>query len=525
MKILVADPLSPQGLEILEKEKIFEIINKSGMSPEELYETIKDCEGLIVRSGTTVTKEVLAAAKKLKVIGRAGVGVDNVDVPEATKRGVVVMNTPGGNTISTAEQTMALLLALARQIPDAVKSLKSGAWDRKKFKGVELNGKTLGIIGMGRIGKEVAKRARAFNMTILASDPFMSNEMAKKFEVELVSNEEIFKRSDFITVHTPLTDETRGLINAKAMSMMKKSVRLINCARGGIIDETDLLEALNNGTVAAAALDVYSKEPPENRALIDHPKTVTTPHLGASTEEAQLNVAIDIAYQIIDALKNGVIKNAVNAPSVDEELIKVIKPYVELAGKIGRFLSYIISGQIESVKILFEGKVAVHDMSLPTSAFLEGLLKKAMAEEVNSINAAHMAHERGIKVEESKSAFVEDFTDAITAILQTDTGTITLRGTFFGIKNEPRIIQVNNYLINAIPNGKLLYVINKDYPGVIGNIGTILGKHGINIADMTVGRHGDVALTLINIDQTATDDVIKELQALDAINEVRSIEL
>ncbi len=525
MKILVSDPLSPQGIEILEKENIFEVINKSGMSTEELCETIKDCEGLIIRSGTTVTKEIIKAAKSLKVIGRAGVGVDNVDVPEATKRGIVVMNTPGGNTISTAEQTMALLLALARHTPQAVQSMKSGAWDRKKYKGVELNGKILGIIGMGRIGKEVAKRARAFNMTILAADPFMSPEMAKKFEVELVSNEEIFEKSDFITVHTPLTDGTRGLINAEAISKMKKGVRLINCARGGIIDEKDLLEALDQDIVAAAALDVYTKEPPESWDLVNHPKVIATPHLGASTEEAQLNVAIDIAHQLVDALKNGVIRNAVNAPSVDEELIKVIKPYVKLAGKIGRFLSHVVTGQIESVKILFEGKAAGHDMSLPTAAFLEGLLKKAMAEEVNSINAAHMAQERGIKVEQSKSDSVEDFTDAITAILQTNKGTLTLRGTFFGIKNEPRIIQVNNYFINAIPDGNLLYVINKDYPGVIGNIGSILGKYGINIADMTVGRHGDVALTLINIDQPAVEDVLKELQALDAINEVRSIEL
>lgn len=525
MKILISDPLSSKGLEILEQANVFEIINKSGMSVDELCDIIKDCDGLIIRSGTTVTKEILDAAKNLKVIGRAGVGVDNVDIKEATKRGVVVMNTPGGNTISTAEQTMALLLALARNTPQAVQSLKAGGWERKKYKGVELNGKILGIIGMGRIGTEVAKRARAFNMTLLASDPFLSPEMAKKYEVELVSNEDIFKKADFITVHTPLTDETRGLINAKAIGMMKKGVRLINCARGGIIDENDLIDGINKGIVAAAALDVYTKEPPDNKALIDHPNIITTPHLGASTEEAQLNVAIDIAHQIVDALKNGVIRNAVNAPSVDEELLKVIKPYVELAGKIGRFLSCIVSGQIESVKIMFEGKAAQHDMSMPTAAFLEGLLKKAMAEEVNSVNAAHMAQERGIKVEESKSGSVEDFADAITATLHTNSGSVTLRGTFFGIKNEPRIIQVNNYLINAIPHGNLLYVINKDYPGVIGNIGSILGKHGINIADMTVGRHGDVALTLINIDQPATDAVIKELQSLDAINEVRSIEL
>ena len=525
MKVLISDPLSEKGMEILTKEKDLEIVSKTGLSEDELCEEIKGYDALVIRSGTTVTKKVIESADNLKVIGRAGVGVDNVDVPEATKRGIVVMNTPGGNTISTAEQTWALILALARNTAQAVQSLKSGAWERKKFKGVELNGKIIGIIGMGRIGKEVAKRARAFNMTVIASDPFLSSEMAKKMEVELGSVEDVIKKSDFITVHTPLTDETRGLIDKKAISMMKKGVRIINCARGGIVDEQALIEGIDSGIVAGAAIDVYPKEPPENKELIAHPKIVTTPHLGASTSEAQENVAVDIAYQVVDALKNGVIKNAINAPSVDEELIKVLGPYIELSKKLGRFLSYIVTGQIEKVKIGFEGKCAAHDMSMPTASFLVGLLKKALAEEVNTVNAFHIAKERGIQVEESKCEAVADFADSIYVEVKTSEKSISLRGTFFGRKYYPRIVKVDKYIINAIPSGCLLYIINKDQPGVIGMMGNILGEHNLNIADMTVGRHGDVALTLINIDQPAGDAVVKSLEKIADIIEVRAIEL
>ncbi len=527
MKILISDQLSNKCLDILEREKIFEVINKPGIPVPELCEIIKDCDALLVRSGTKVTKEILDAAKNLKLIGRAGVGVDNVDVAEATKKGIVVMNTPGGNTISTAEHTFALILSMARMIPQAYLSMKEGKWDRKTFKGVELNGKVLGIIGMGRIGKEVAKRARSFNMSVLANDPFMSHEMAKKYEVELVSMEDIFKKADFITVHTPLTDETRGIIDSKAISMMKKGVRILNCARGGIVDEKALLEGIEKGIVAGAALDVFPSEPPNFPELTTHPKVLATPHLGASTAEAQENVAIDIAYQVVDALKNGIINNAVNAPSVDAELALLIKPYVELAGKIGRFLSYMVSGQIIKAKIRFEGKAANHDMSMPSAAFVEGLLKKAMAEEVNIVNAFHMAKERGIDIEEAKSEAVGNYSDLIRADIVTDDGKISLAGTLFGTRNEPRIVMINNYIINAKPDGALLYVINKDKPGVIGQMGTILGKHGINIADMTVGRREeeDVALTLINLDQPANQEVINELLATDKIVEVRSIEL
>jgi len=527
MKILVSDPLSENGIKILRKEKSFEVINTPGLALDELCKAVADCDALIVRSGTKVTKQVLDAAKKLKLIGRAGVGVDNVDVAEATKKGVVVMNTPGGNTISTAEHTFALLLAMSRNVAQAFQSMKAGKWDRKSFKGVELNGKILGIIGMGRIGKEVAKRARAFNMTVYASDPFMSPEMAKQCEVELVSNEEIFRKADFITVHTPLTDDTRGLIGEKAISMMKKGVRVLNCARGGIVDEQALLDGIEKGIIAAAAIDVYPTEPPANDKLTLHPKILTTPHLGASTAEAQENVAIDIANQIVDALKNNVIRNAVNAPSVDEELLKVIEPYVNLAGKLGRFLSCIVTGQIEKIKILFQGKVARHDMSLPTASFLEGLLKKALAEEVNIVNAAHLAKDRGMVVEEIKTDTVGDFSDLIRADIKTSDGEFTLGGTLFGTHNEPRIVQINQYYINAIPNGSLLYVINKDKPGIIGQIGSALGNHNINIADMTVGRisQGDVAVTLINIDQPAGQELLKELETLDKVVEVKSIEL
>ncbi|RJP59149.1 MAG: phosphoglycerate dehydrogenase [Candidatus Auribacter fodinae] len=527
MKIVVSDPLSQQGIDILKKVDGCEVIDASGLPVEELCEAVKDCDALVIRSGTKVTKQILEAAKKLKLIGRAGVGVDNVDVPEATKRGIVVMNTPDGNTISTAEHTMAMILSVARSIPQAHASMKAGKWDRKSFKGVELSGKVLGIIGMGRIGSEVAKRARAFNMTVLASDPFLSPEMARKMEIEIASFDDIVLKADFITVHTPLTDATRNLINAAAISKMKKGVRIINCARGGIVNEADLVAGIEKGIVAGAALDVYPSEPPTETIATLHPKVVTTPHLGASTTEAQEKVALDIAEQIVDALKNNTIRNSVNAPSVDGELLKVIKPYIELAQRIGLFLSYVITGQIERVKISFEGKCASHDMSMPTAAFMEGLLKKALAEEVNTVNALHIAKARGISVEESKSETVGDFADLIRADVKTSDGDFTLTGTFFGIKNEPRIVQVNQYYINAKPYGSLLYVINKDKPGIIGQIGDTLGRHSINIADMTVGRisQGEVAVTLINIDQPATPDVISELNALEKIVAVRPIEL
>ncbi|MCB1195751.1 phosphoglycerate dehydrogenase [bacterium] len=525
MKILVSDPLSETGMAFLNSQKGFEVVVKTGLSEEALCKEIRGYDALLVRSGTTVTAKVIEAADSLRLIGRAGVGVDNVDVQAATKRGIIVMNTPDGNTISTAEHSFAMLLALSRNIPQAVSSMRKGEWDRKSFKGVELHGKILGVIGMGRIGTEVAKRARAFNMVVYAYDPFLSEEMAKKFGVELAGKEKIFKEADFITVHTPLTDDTRDLINNKSITLMKKGVRIINCARGGIVNENDLLAALESGKIAGAALDVFETEPPSNPALIAHPKLIATPHLGASTTEAQEKVAIDVAKQVVDALHHGIINNAVNAPSADSELLKVLKPYIVLSEKLGKFLSAIASGRMQKINILFGGKAAKNDVSLPSAAFVEGVLKKAFPEQVNIVNAVHLATERGIRVEQAKSDTVRDYADYISASVETNEGTFSVSGTFFSNRNEPRIIDVNGYYINAQPYGTLLYVINKDLPGIIGEMGVLLGKHGINIADMTVGRHrpGDIALTLINLDQPVSDNVLTELRSLEKIIEAKQI--
>lgn len=529
MKVLVSDPLSEQGLKILKDTKNVSVDVKTGLPKEELAKCIGDYDALLIRSGTKVTADVIENAKNLKVIGRAGVGVDNVDIGAASKRGIIVMNTPGGNTISTAEHTMTLMLALARNIAPASASLRNKLWERKKFKGTEVFGKTLGIIGLGRIGTEVAKRALAFGMKVVAYDPFLSAKKAERYDIESVDLNRLFEISDIITVHTPMTNETKGLIGKKAFKKMKKGVRVINCARGGIVDENALYEAVKSGKVAGAALDVYEKEPPTESPLLELDNVLMVPHLGASTVEAQENVAVDIAHQVVDVLKGGPIRNAVNMPSIDIDLLKRLQPYISLGEKLGLLLAQLIPGQLQELRVRYSGGVSEYNVAPITVAVLKGMLGHALQETVNFVNAPIIAKERGIKVIESKSSIVEDFADLIYLTARTTgvKGEFSVAGTLFGHKNDPRVVRINEYHVDAVPEGFILILLNEDKPGIIGNVGTILGRNNINIAGMTLGRNviGGQAVTMLNVDSRVPEEVLKEISKAPNIIDIRMVEL
>jgi D-3-phosphoglycerate dehydrogenase len=522
MKILVSDPISKAGVELLRATPGFQVDEKLNLKEDELCQIIGEYDALVVRSQTKVTKRVLDSAKKLRVIGRAGVGVDNVDVDAATRRGVIVMNTPGGNTISTAEHTFSMMLAMSRNIPQAHASIKSGKWDRKSFTGVEVNGKTLGIIGMGRIGSEVAKRAITFGMKVLAYDPFLSATRARSLQVEVVELDELFKRSDFITVHVPATEQTRNIINKDAIAKMKKGVRLINCARGGIINEADLAEAVKAGKVAAAAVDVYEQEPPVSSPLMALPQVVMTPHLGASTHEAQEMVGTEIAEQIREALSGGTIRNAVNMPSVDAKVLAALQPFLMFGEKLGRFLAQIAPRRIERLNIEFCGKAAELETGPITRAVLKGFLESAEGGEVNYVNAPSIAEQLGIQVSEVKSTELIDYAELINVRALVDGQAASLSGTFYGSVNNPRVVRINDMPVEAVPQGVLFIMSNKDRPGVVGWIGTIMGKAGINIASMSLGRDkvGGQALTVLNLDSAPSADTLaairKDKDILDA---------
>ncbi len=525
-KILVSDPLAEEGIAILEKEKSFKVDVKAKLPPPELKEIIKDYEALIIRSGTKVTSDIISNAHKLKIIGRAGVGLDNVDVNAASQRGIIVMNAPAGNMISTAEHTMSVMLALSRNIPQAYVSMREGKWDRKKFMGTELYNKTLGVIGLGRIGAEVAKRALSFKMKVLGYDPYLSVEKAKKMDVELADLKDLLKRADYITVHTPLTDETKHLLGDDEFKIMKKGVRVINCARGGIIDEKALEEALESGKVAGAALDVYEKEPPSDSPLLKRPNVITTPHLGASTEEAQVNVAIDVAEAVRDAMLNKGIRNAVNVPSIDSETLKNLKPYLNLAEKIGLLQTQLAEGHIHKVKVKYVGDVTGYDITPITMAIVKGLLSPILQETINYMNALLIAKTRGIVVSESKTTEVMDFANAVAVTVETNKGKNLVMGSLF-TKTDPRIIRINNFYVDLVPEGHLIYISNRDLPGVVGEIGTILGENGINIAGMTFGRikPGGDAITVLNIDSEPKKDVVQKLRKAKNVNDVKIMEL
>ena len=518
MKILVTDALSDSGLKILEKEKGFKIDVKTGLSTEELGDIIGLYDALLVRSGTKVTGELIQKAHKLKIIGRAGVGIDNVDVEAATRKGIIVMNTPGGNTISTAEHTMSLILSLVRSVPQANSSLKQGEWARKKFKGVELYGKTLGVIGMGRIGTEVTKRAQAFQMKILAYDPFLSVDIAQKLDVEIVSLDELFERSNIITIHVPITSETKNLINRDALSKMKDGVYIINCARGGLIDEDALADSLTSGKVAGAALDVFEYEPPKDNPLINLSNVVATPHLGSLTKEAQVNVSVDVAKQLVAALKGGRIINSVNTPSFDEEYMKQMNPYMFLGERLGLLLTQIMEGNLNLLKIEYRGEILHLDVTPVTLCILRGILKTVI-EEVNIVNAAYLAKERGIRIIESKTAIDEEFNDVILLEATCGNQVFSVEGAIFGARKEARIVRINGYHVDAVPAGNLLLVTNEDKPGVIGQLSTLLGKNNINIAAMTVGRNipGGKALSVIEIDGDLSEEILEDIAAVDNV--------
>jgi D-3-phosphoglycerate dehydrogenase len=527
MKILISDHLSEEGIKILKEVKEFKVEVRTDLKPDQLKEVIKDYHALVVRSATKVTGEVINAAVKLKVIGRAGVGLDNVDLEAATSKGIIVMNTPAGNTISTAEHTMSMLLALSRNIPLADLSLKSGEWKRSKFMGVELYGKTLGIIGLGRIGAEVSKRAISFGMKIIAYDPFLSREIAKALGIELVELKELFKRSDYISVHAPLTDETRHIISDKELTLMKNGVRLINCARGGIIDEKALLKALEAGKVAGAALDVFEKEPPDlSSPLLKHKNVVATPHLGASTEEAQVNVAIEICQSVRDALLNKGIRNAANFPCLAAEVCQLLAPYINLGEKLGMLASQLFEGRIRELKINYTGEIIKYDLSPLTMAIVKGLFTPILQETVNYINARSLAKERGINILESKSEKEEDFTNLISLEVDVEGKRRKVAGTLF-TNNEPRIVNVDGLYVEAIPQGHMLFLENWDKPGVIGNLGTLMGKNKINIAGMTFGRDkpGGKAVSALNIDSPVSLKIIGEIKKLDNILSVKLVKL
>ena len=521
MKILVADPISDKGVEVLRANPQFTVDVNTGLKEDALLAIVADYEGLVVRSQTKVNAKVIAAAKKLRVVGRAGVGVDNVDVDAATRRGIIVMNTPGGNTISTAEHTFSMMMALARKIPQAHSSMKAGKWDRKSFEGVELYSKTLGIVGMGRIGGEVARRAIAFGMRVLAYDPFLSLSKAKALQVEVVELDEIYTRSDFITVHVPMTDQTRGMINKDAMAKMKKGVRLLNCARGGLIVEADLLEALKSGKVAGAALDVYETEPPKDSPLLSLDNVVFTPHLGASTTEAQESVGTEVAEQIADALSGGTIRNAVNMPSVDAKVLEKLRPVLSFGETMGRLLAQLAPARLDKLSIEFSGKAADWETNPVQRAILKGLLERG--NEVNYVNAPVIAGNLGLRVEEIKSADSEDYAELIT--IRADGHSVA--GTFYGSLNNPRIVRIDDMPVEAVPTGVLFIMRNVDRPGVVGWIGTIMGKHGINIAGMSLGRdkQGGRALTVLNLDSAPSEEVLAEIKADQDILDVKVAKL
>jgi len=514
-KVLVADPISQRGVEELSAGGALEVVVQTGLPEAELVKIIPEFSALVVRSQTKVTATVLDAAQKLKVVGRAGVGVDNVDVDAATRHGVIVMNTPGGNTISTAEHAFSLIVSIARSIPQADASVKSGKWDRKKFEGVELYNKTLGILGMGRIGTELARRAIAFGMRVVAYDPYLSVSRARSLQVELVEElDALLPLADFLTMHMPLTDETRHMLNTRRLGLCRKGVRIVNCARGGLIDEVALGEALKSGQVAAAALDVFEVEPPPaDFALRSLGNIVFTPHLGASTAEAQENVGIEIAQAIRAALLDGEIRNAVNMPSIDAKTAAVVKPYLTLGDKLGRFAAQLAPKRNDRIVITYGGKAVEMPTDAISRAILTGFLKHAGGEEVNCVNVRTMASTLGLNVEEVRSSEQTDFNEWLHIAVFSGETKISVGGTFFGAKNDPRIVRVNSRPVEVTPSGVVLLLENRDRPGIIGHIGTLLGKENINIASMSLSRteQGGRALTLLNLDSLPDADVLARL--------------
>ncbi len=523
MKVLVSDSLSEKGIEILEKGA--EVDVRTGMSPEELKACIGEYDALVVRSQTRVTEEVIRAAENLKIIGRAGVGVDNIDVEAATQRGIIVINAPEGNMISAAEHTIAMMMAMSRNIPQANQSMRAGKWDRKLFMGVEVRGKTLGVVGLGRIGAEVAKRAQGLEMNILAYDPFISEERAADLGVKLTTVKDIVSNADYVTVHTPLTKDTKNLIDREEFEKAKPGVRIINCARGGIINEKALAEAVASGKVAGAAIDVYTSEPPTGSPLLEQDNIIVTPHLGASTKEAQVNVAVDVAEQIINFNQGLPVKNAINMPYVKQEVMKVLQPYLPLAEKIGKLAAQLMEEKYEKIEVSYSGEIAEWDTGPVTVAALKGLLEFAMGSSVNYVNAPVIAKERKIKVVESKSKTTESYSNLIMVNIFNSGKVKTVGGTMVG--TNPRLVQIDEFSIDVLPLGHMIVALHEDHPNIIGPCCIVLGNHDINIAGMQVGRikAGGTAIMVLNVDSEVDEGILNEIRAVKGILNAKMVYL
>lgn len=527
MRVLISDNLAQVGVDIL-KQAGLEVDVKTGLGPDEIKAVIGGYEGLIIRSATKVTADLLESASRLKVVGRAGIGLDNVDIPAASQKGVIVMNAPDGNATTTAELAISMMMSLSRNIPQATASMKSGKWEKKKFMGHELSGKTFGVVGIGRIGSIAANRAQGLKMKTIAYDPHMPREVAEKIGVELVGLDELAARSDYISVHVPLTKETKHLLSTEFFGAMKPSGMLIDCARGGVCDEAALYEALKSGRIAGAALDVFAQEPTtlENCPLLGLDNFICTPHLGASTSEAQENVAVAIAEQVADYLLKGTVTNAVNVPSVSDEVLAQVGPYITLGEMLGNMHMQLARGGVQEVVLEYGGALADLNTSPITVAFLKGLFMPILKEAVNYVNAPIIARDRGIKIVESRTDRTEDFINQLSVKVITDAGENVLVGTVFG-KNEPRLVRLNAFRLEALPSGPMLLVFNNDVPGVIGALGTELGKAQVNISRMTVGQEEESKQNIIFLgtDQLITSELLDRVRALDNISDAQVLDL
>jgi D-3-phosphoglycerate dehydrogenase len=523
MKVIVADSINQKGIDNL--KEVAEVIVDTDISPEELLNTISEYEAIIIRSRTKVTREIIGRADKLKIIARAGVGVDNVDVEAATEKGIMVVNAPESTSITVAEHTMGLMLSAARKIAIADKSVKDGNWDKKRFMGVELRGKTLGVVGMGRIGSQVVKRCKAFEMDVIVYDPYLPKEVAKQMGVKLAEIEKVFKEADFITIHVPLTPETKHIISDSELEMMKDDAFIINCARGGIIDEDALFNALQNNKIGGAALDVYEQEPPKGSKLLSLDNIVATPHIAASTKEAQRDAAIIVANEVIDVLKGNAPKNVLNMPMVDQKIFEEIKPYLELCKQLGSFISQSITGQIKELEIVYCGELAeMSNQEILTRTVLQGVLNSILSDPANMINAPTLARERGITITEGKTHDAQGYGSLVKVKAISESDEFSVEGTDL---HEPTIIKINNYWVDVKPEGHMFIAKYNDIPGSIGAIGTKLGERNINIGIMQVGRDtaSGKAIMILTIDQKIPDDVLEEVKDLDNVFDAVGLEL
>ena len=525
-QVLISDPLSEEGIHPLQQAENIDIVIDTEMTPEALAERIREFDALIVRSQTQVTRELISKATRLKIIARAGVGVDNIDLEAATEHGIIVVNAPNGNTNSAAEHTMAMIMSLSRNIPQAYHALKNSQWDRKKFVGVELKDKTLGVVGLGRIGTEVAFRAKGQRMNVIAYDPFLTEEKAEKMGVDYGTVEDVLQQADLITVHTPLLKETRHMINAEAFESMKPGVQIVNCARGGIIDEEALYDAIVSGKVAGAALDVFEEEPFLDNKLLELPQVIATPHLGASTIEAQESVAIDAGKDVVRFLTGGVVQNPVNLSSVPSDIMSTIEPYFDLAEKLGTFLIDLAQEVATEINISYSGALSEVEIAPLTRNTVKGLLKRHLGDHVNDVNALYLADKKGIKINEIKTSRAKGFTNLITVEVTTQSGKRRVSGTLLNGLG-PRIVKVDNYSVDVTPVGHIVVIHHQDQPGVIGKMGALLAEHDVNIATMQVDRSdvGGEAIMLLKTDRHADDDALQALVELNEINDVIAIDL